>query len=86
MTIESTIENYIVSELLPGQKSEIGYNESLISTGVLDSLTLLQLIAYLEEKFGITVDDSEMKPGNFQTIKIMSAFVESKLDGGSSDD
>jgi len=85
MMIESTIENYILSELLPGRKSQIDYNESLISSGVLDSLTLLQLIAFLEEKFGISVDDSEMNPNNFQTIKHMSMFIEGKLGEGRDD-
>lgn len=81
MTIEEAIDNYIHDELLHGRNVQIDPDKSLISSGLLDSLTLLQLIAYLEEKFNISVDDSEMNSGNFQTIRIMTAFVEKKMKG-----
>ena len=78
MDIEAKIENYILKELLNGRKTKIGINDSLVSSGILDSLTLLQLISFLEEEFNIKVDDSELHADNFQTIEIMRNFVQQK--------
>jgi acyl carrier protein len=78
MNIETKIETFIRNDLLLARKKAIGYDESLISSGILDSLTLLQMIAYLEEEFGITIGDGDMDPANFETIRDMAAFVQSK--------
>lgn len=83
MTIEAEVEAYIISDLLHGRLSRIDPNDSLISSGVLDSLTLLQLIAFLEEKYNIIVKDVDMNPNNFQTINIIKTFVEKKLENPS---
>jgi len=77
--IESTIERYIIDSLLKGKKKQIDPDESLISTGVLDSLTLLQLISFIEEQFNFKVDDNEMVPEYFQSIKNIKSFIEGKL-------
>jgi acyl carrier protein len=78
MDVEATIKQYITNEFLKGKKREIGPDESLIGSGVLDSLTLLQLISFVEEQFGVTVSDSEMIPDNFQSINGIKAFLEGK--------
>jgi len=81
MSIQDAIENYIVAELLHGRRTHIDRNESLIHAGILDSLTLLQLIAFIEERFGVVVDEADMNPENFQTINAATAFVERKAGG-----
>jgi acyl carrier protein len=78
MDISATIQRYIADELLVGKKALIGPDDSLVSSGVLDSLTLLQLIAFIEEQFAITVQDEEMALENFQTINSIVSFVISK--------
>ena len=79
MSIEGVIEDYILSDLLHRDRTAIRHHESLIRTGVLDSLKLVQLIAFLEDRYGITVADGEMDPKNFETIASAKAFVERKL-------
>jgi acyl carrier protein len=78
MNIETKIEAFIRNDLLLDRKNPIGFDESLISSGMLDSLTLLQVISYLEEQFGISVSDKDMDPANFESIRDMAAFVQSK--------
>lgn len=78
MTIEAKIEAFIRNDLLLARKNPIKYDESLINSGMLDSLTLLQVISYLEEEFGITVGDKDMDPVNFESIRDMAALVKSK--------
>ncbi len=57
-------------------------DESLISTGVLDSLALLKLILFIEERFSVKVLDGEVIPGNFETVARIAAFVEGKRQPG----
>jgi acyl carrier protein len=79
MDIESAIESFIVKEIMLGDNStKIDPNESLINSGVLDSLALLRLIAFIEEQFKVTVEDSEVVPENLETINDIVAFVEQK--------
>lgn len=78
MEIAPVIEHFIITEILLGRKKRIDPDESLINTGILDSLTLLQLIAFIEERFDVTVGDGDMIPDNFQTINCLKAFLERK--------
>ncbi len=80
MNIEATIEKFILEELLSGSRgTKISPDESLVSSGVIDSLALLRLIAFLEEKFGVTVNDDEVVPENFESVNVIKAFVESRI-------
>ncbi len=81
MDVRERVERFILDELLmrgDGGK-RLDPEESLITTGVLDSLALLRLVLFLEEQFGITVEDGDLVPGNFQNLNTIQAFVQSKL-------
>ena len=51
---------------------------SLLEQGVIDSLAVLQLVTFLQEKYGIHVTDDEMMPDNFDSIDAMADFVSAK--------
>lgn len=75
----TNIEQLILEELLPGSgRAKIDSDESLFSSGFLDSLTLLRFVVMLEQQFGITVNDGELIPDNFETISKINTFLESK--------
>jgi acyl carrier protein len=78
MDIEKTLERFIVDELLLGKRATIGVDESLIGSGILDSLTLLELIAFVEKRFNLKVADSDMVPDNFKTIARIKTFIETR--------
>jgi acyl carrier protein len=79
METEAILTRFISDELLRG-KDEVSLepNGSLISTGILDSLALLKLLLFIEERFGLKVQDGEVNPSNFETINRIKAFIESK--------
>jgi len=78
--VSHTLERFIVDELIMGdQQTRIDPDASLISSGVVDSLALLRLIAFVEEQFGVTVEDDEVMPENFETLNIIESFVSAKL-------
>jgi acyl carrier protein len=82
MNTEAAIEQFILDELLyGGGPTELGADDSLISSGLLDSMALLRLIVFIEEQFSVSVADGELMPENFQTVSLIKAFVERKQNG-----
>ncbi|MFE7961323.1 phosphopantetheine-binding protein [Streptomyces sp. NPDC057413] len=65
-----------VREVAPG--AEVSEDTQLIARRIIDSLSLLSLVALLEKEFSITVRDSEILPAHFETPLAIRAFVESK--------
>jgi acyl carrier protein len=78
MDIESTVERFLIDEILFGSRTSIAPDESLTSSGILDSLGLLRLVSYVETQFGVTFESHEVVPDHFETIKDIKALVESK--------
>jgi acyl carrier protein len=82
MNIGAIIKRFLVDEIMVKDgRTEIQDNVSLIASGLLDSLALLRLIEFVEEQFGVTVEDDELLPENFQTIDAIRHFVEQKMQG-----
>lgn len=80
MHIESTIERFIVEEIMFADcQTKIDADQSLIDDGILDSLALLRLMSFLQQEFGVTIEDGELIPDNFQTINIMKTFLKHKM-------
>ena len=56
-------------------------NDLLLGNNVVDSMSILDLVLFVEEEFGVSVDAEDLLPENFQSIVSMSNFVSSKLNG-----
>lgn len=53
---------------------------NLITSGIIDSLSLIQLVTHLEKQFGIEIDDRDVNPDNFQSILTIINYLNSRLD------
>ena len=53
-------------------------DDSLLTTGIIDSLKMVELLAFIEKNYKITVDDDELSPENFETINSIIGFLEQK--------
>ena len=70
------IRAFIVERLAPATgRTQLADDEDLIDTGVVDSLGIFQLVAFLEERFGIAIADTEITPDNFATIARIEQLV-----------
>lgn len=79
MDVANAIERFVIDELIMGDSStKLGHDQSLISSGTIDSLGILRLIAFIEEQFGVQVEDEEVVAENFESINIIKAFIENK--------
>ena len=59
--------------------TEVKDDEPLLTTNIIDSLGSFRMIAFLEETFPLTIEDTDMVPENFQTLNAVESFVAGKL-------
>jgi acyl carrier protein len=64
-----------------GQDSGFKDSDSFLEGGIIDSTGVLQLVAFLEETYGISVGDDEVTPENMDSIENVSAYLRRKLGG-----
>ncbi len=81
--MESVINDYISSEFVQDSSMlPLANTTSLLETGVLDSLSLLRLVVFIQERFGITVDDVDLVPENFDTVDAICAYLRTRAGEG----
>ncbi len=77
--VAQAVKSYVLEEFLPGENpDELKDDTPLISGGILDSVATLKLVAFLEEKFKITVEANEVDVENLNTIRDICRLVQSK--------
>jgi acyl carrier protein len=82
MNTQSQIEQFILEDLLSGERQSIDPEEPLYTSGIIDSLGTLRLITFIEERFGLQIGDGEVGEENFRTLNRITAFVNQKLAAG----
>jgi acyl carrier protein len=76
MSHADAITEFIISEFLPDvAATDLDAGHDLLADGVVDSLGLLKLIAWVEDHFDLTVDDTALDPDNFRSVAAIDAFV-----------
>lgn len=77
--IESKVRNYIVRNLmLKHSGTELGTDQPLLESGIMTSFGIVELVQYLEQTFGVTIDDYDVVPENFQTVRAITQMVSAK--------
>jgi acyl carrier protein len=70
------IKQFIVEEFLPDVAvDELDDHYDLLDGAVIDSLGLLQVIAWLEDTFELALDDAEIAPEQFRSVYAIQAFI-----------
>jgi acyl carrier protein len=78
--IRQTIRGWLLSEVLPGEEpSNLSDDLNLRDAGVLDSVSTVQLVDLLEDRFGIEVGVGEAGIGNFATINRLVEYISGKV-------
>ena len=78
MALDDEIRAYIVDNFLLGGDQELSPSQSLLESGVVDSTGVLELVGFLEQSYGIQVQDADLVPENLDTIDNIAAFVRRK--------
>lgn len=80
--METIINDYISREIVPDPALLPLSNETpLLDSGILDSLSLLRVVVFLEEQFGITMDDADLLPENFASVNAICAYLRARESG-----
>lgn len=72
------IRAYVVSRFPAAKNLDLDKPVSLLDSGVIDSLGILDIVAFLEESFGVQVRDEDLAPENFDTLAALERFVEAR--------
>lgn len=77
--IKTELRAFIVENFLFGDDSTpLGGEQSLIDSDMVDSTGILELVSFLEERFGIALANADIVPANLDSIDRIAAFVERK--------
>lgn len=77
--IKDKIREFIIDNFLFGEANGLKDDSSFLEEGIIDSTGVLELIAFMEETFAITVEDEELIPVNLDSINSITAYIEKKL-------
>jgi acyl carrier protein len=73
------IRQFIVNKLVKkADQKNIADSDNIIMSGVIDSLGIMHLITFLEDKFKIKIKDDEILPENFESIESISNYLNSQ--------
>lgn len=81
MNFNDEIREFVMQNFLFGDGGTLLNDDSFLEKGIIDSTGILEVIAFIEKKYGINVDDSELLPENLDSINNIAAFLERKTAG-----
>ncbi len=77
--MKKTIRHYILGNLLfTEDESALQDGDSFLDSGIIDSTGVLEIILFIEETFGVKVNDDEMIPANLDSVDNLAAFINRK--------
>jgi acyl carrier protein len=79
MSTEAQLRKYILQNFMyTDDESRLTREMSLIDNGVIDSTGVLELVSFIEESFGVKVEDTELVPDNFDSVTRLLNYIERK--------
>jgi acyl carrier protein len=69
---------YIAKEVLRQPKRVISADEKLISNGLVDSFSLVDLGMFIEDTFGVRIEDTELNADTFDSLEQLAALIQSR--------
>jgi acyl carrier protein len=76
---KETLQRFIEQRFPLAGAKKLSDDTPLLDSGMVDSLGILDLVVFIEEKFGIVAEDHELVPENFGTIAALTRFVKDRL-------
>ena len=75
MDRKAVLVEYIKNDIMRNRNAKLADDDDLLSSGILDSLGILQLVAFIEKTFGIRIPDEDVIFDNFQSVSAMTAYL-----------
>jgi len=78
--ISETVKKFILEELAPDcNANELKENQSLLDSGIIDSMAVMKLLDFIEKKFQLKVPVDELVPENFETLTAITDLISKKI-------
>lgn len=77
--VDSKLSAFITNEILKQPGRELAPDAPLISSGLIDSFSLMDVALFVEDTFGVRIEDTELNAETFDTIKELTELIESRL-------
>ena len=76
---QEIVKHYVSQELADdGRETDLKEEDNLLANGIMDSLGVLKLVSFIEQKFDIRVPDEDVTVQNFRTLKDIANYLENK--------
>lgn len=77
--MKETLKHFVLENFMFGAApEELGEDVSFLDSGIVDSTGVMELVGFLEDCFGITVEDAELTPENLDSISRLCVYLKSK--------
>lgn len=78
VTYTDVIKEFIVDNFLFGDREKLALDTLLFEKGIIDSTGILELVAFIEDNFKVTVSDDELVQDNFSSLNAIDKFLQFK--------
>ncbi len=78
-SIRPRLRDYIMAHFPVAREQELSDDDSLLQSGAVDSMSILDVVLFLEQEFDLTLEDEDLQPEHFESITTLARLVESKL-------
>ena len=72
------LSNYIAKEILKQPSRVLQPDEALISSGLIDSFSLMDLALFVEDTFGVRIEDTELNADTFDNLNTLAELIQSR--------
>jgi acyl carrier protein len=79
MDIYPKLEEFICTEILKQPEQKLQADDALISSGLIDSFSLVDLSLFVEEHFGVRIDDTELNADTFDTLSDLTRLIKERI-------
>jgi len=77
--ILSQLSQYIATQIIKQPARTISPTEPLISNGLVDSFSLVDLALYIEDRYGVIIDDTELNKETFDSLAQLAELIRSRM-------
>ena len=77
--IRATVRAFILKQFPVAQRTSPGDTDSLVESGIIDSMGVLELVTFIEADFELVLSDDDVVSENFDSIATISSFIEERL-------
>lgn len=76
--IENQLAEYITTQVMKRPRYNLGREDALITSGLIDSFHLVDLALFIEETWGVRIDDSELNADTFDSLSQLASLIQQR--------